>query len=128
MTSPTALPEFAVGMKHHNEGRYYEAHEAWEELWHVESDDSRRLFLQGLIQVTSAFHKIFFQRELGGAARLLERGLKKLEPYPDEYEGLALGAFRVGAEACRVAISKLSPTKEAATSFDPALVPRLAWA
>jgi predicted metal-dependent hydrolase len=128
MASPTAHPEFALGMKHHNEGRYYEAHEAWEELWHAESDDSQRLFLQGLIQVTSAFHKVFFQKELVGAARLLDRGLKKLEPYPDVHEGVALGAFRVGAETCRVAIAKLSPTKEAAASFDRAMVPPLEWA
>jgi hypothetical protein len=114
-------------MKHHNEGEYYEAHEAWEELWLAESDDARRLFLQGLIQVTSAFHKVFFQKELGGAGRLLARGLSKLEPLPGDFEGVALGPFRDGARRCCEAISKLPPTKEGAALFDAALVPRLAW-
>jgi predicted metal-dependent hydrolase len=127
MASPTSRPEFALGMKRHNEGEYYEAHEAWEELWLAESDDARRLFLQGLIQVTSAFHKVFFQRELGGAGRLLARGLSKLEPIPDDFEGVALGPFRDGAKRCAEAMAKLPPTKEGAALFEATLVPKLSW-
>ncbi len=121
-------PEFALGMKHHNEGEYYEAHEAWEELWRDEGNDAYRLFLQGLIQVTSAFHKVFFQRELGGAARLLERGLAKLEAYPEQYLGVALGDFRRGAKACAEAIAALPQTREGAALFERTLVPVLRWA
>src|SRR5689334_7189679 len=72
---PTERPEFAVAMRLHNEGEYYEAHESWESIWIDETNDEWRLFVQGLIQVTSAFHKLFVQREPGGASRLLQRGL-----------------------------------------------------
>jgi len=119
-SSPTEQPQFALGMRSHNEGSYYEAHEAWEELWIDETDDEVRLFLQGLIQVTSAFHKVFFQRQPVSAGRLLARGLDKLAPYPDEYRGLALGAFRRQARACADAIA----TGASLVSDD---VPMLRW-
>src|SRR4029079_10523002 len=97
---PTERPEFALAMRLHNEGEYYEAHEAWEQIWTDELDDEWRLFVQGLIQVTSAFHKLFVQREPRGASRLLERGLLKLDKYPTEYLGISLAPFREGARAC----------------------------
>jgi predicted metal-dependent hydrolase len=98
--SPTEQPAFDRGMRLHNQGEHYEAHEAWEELWIAESDDAYRLFLQGLIQVTSAFHKVFFQKQPASAGRLLARGLDKLAAYPDDYLGVRLGAFREQARTC----------------------------
>jgi predicted metal-dependent hydrolase len=109
--SPTDKPEFSLGMRHHNEGEYYEAHEAWEELWQAEDDDAPRLFLQGLIQVTSAFHKVFFQKQPESAGRLLARGLEKLAPYPRDYLGVALGAFRDGASLCALALQEGKPIR-----------------
>jgi predicted metal-dependent hydrolase len=123
--NPIERPEFAEGMRLHNAGEHYEAHEAWEELWRDEEDDRVRLFLQGLIQVTSAFHKLFFQKEPVGAGRLLARGLDKLAPYPDDYAGVALGPFREGARACASVIARLEPTREAAAGFDRSTVPPL---
>ena len=41
-------------------GEYFEAHEAWEELW-LSLDGEPRLFVQGLIQVAAACHKAFVQ-------------------------------------------------------------------
>src|SRR6185503_10924391 len=58
---PTERSEFALAERLHNEGEYYEAHEAWESIWTDEVNDEWRLFVQGLIQVTSAFHKLFVQ-------------------------------------------------------------------
>jgi predicted metal-dependent hydrolase len=114
-------PQFELGMRLHNEGSHYDAHEAWEELWIDETDDERRLFLQGLIQVTSAFHKVFFQKQPQSAGRLLARGLEKLASYPDEYLGVGLGAFRRKAKACAEALAAGSEV----TRQD---VPELHWA
>jgi hypothetical protein len=125
-TDPTLLPAFARGMALHNAGEHYEAHEAWEELWQDEEDDEPRLFLQGLIQVTSAFHKLFFQKAPVSAGRLLTRGLDKLAPYPDDYLGVALGAFRDGARACAAAITAMGPDASV-EAFDRSKVPRIAW-
>ena len=61
-----------------NAGRYFEAHEAWEEAWLAERGDARRL-LQGLIQVAAGCHKAG-QGKAEGCARLLAAGLEKLEP------------------------------------------------
>jgi hypothetical protein len=122
---PTEKPEFAVATRLHNEGEYYEAHEAWESIWIDEPHDEWRLFVQGLIQVTSAFHKLFVQRAPGGASRLLERGLEKLDKYPAEYLGIAVGAFRDGARPLVVTMSTMAPNDPAIDRFDRALVPKL---
>jgi predicted metal-dependent hydrolase len=116
----TAHPGFALGMRLHNEGAFYDAHEAWEELWIDERDDGYRLFLQGLIQVTSAFHKVFFQKQPASAARLLARGLEKLSTYAGDYRGLALDSFRRQTKACadRLAVGAAIERQE---------VPRLQW-
>jgi len=122
---PPARPEFAQGERLHNEGEFYEAHEAWESIWIDELNDEWRIFVQGLIQVTSAFHKLFVQREPGGASRLLLRGLEKLDKYPPDYLGVALGPFREGARACVAAMSGLAAKSPLIDQFDRALVPRL---
>ena len=124
-TPPTQKPEFDLGLRLHNQGEYYEAHEAWESIWMDESNDEWRLFVQGLIQVTSAFHKLFGQRAPGGAARLLERGLDKLDKYPPHYLGVALGSFRDGARPFIATISGLAANDSAIDRIDRALVPRL---
>ena len=59
-----------------NAGRYFEAHEAWEEVWLLEEGDLRML-LQGLIQVAAGCHKAREGRA-AGCARLIGTGLEKL--------------------------------------------------
>ena len=125
LVPPTERPEFVLGLRLHNEGEFYEAHEAWEQIWLNELDVDWRLFVQGLIQVTSAFHKLFVQREPRGAARLLERGLEKLDRYPPDYLGIALGPFRDGARACVAPMADLEPKSPAIDQFDRARVPLL---
>ncbi len=74
-----AWPEAAeIGRAEFNAGRYFEAHEHWEEIWHGASGPARD-FWQGLIQVAGALLKV--QRgEPTGALKLFDRGLAKLEP------------------------------------------------
>ena len=66
-----------------NAGRYFDAHEAWEEVWLTERGDAR-LLLQGLIQVAAGCHKAG-QGKAEGCARLLAAGLEKLEPLAAAY-------------------------------------------
>jgi hypothetical protein len=122
---PTERPEFVLATRLHNEGEYYEAHEAWESIWIDEINDEWRLFVQGLIQVTSAFHKLFVQREPGGASRLLQRGLEKLDKYPPDYLGVALGAFRDGARACGPVMAGIAPKSPEIDTFDRTMIPAL---
>src|SRR5262252_10404177 len=121
----TARAEFAAGMQLYNDGEFYEAHEQWEILWLAEDDDDPRLFLQGLIQLTSAFHKLFVQRHVQGAERLLDRALGKLDRFPPSYLDVALGPLREGARACLSAMAELNRQGLGPEQFDRALVPRL---
>ena len=76
-----------------NSGRYFEAHEAWEDGWREETGDVRRT-LHGLIQIAAGYHKATKQSQPSGCARLLEAGLEKLAELPADSCGLALGEFR----------------------------------
>ncbi len=57
-------------------GRYFDAHDAWEEVWREEAG-SDRTALQGLIQVAAGLHKASLG-EARGCVRLLEAGLSRL--------------------------------------------------
>lgn len=94
MSSPVDRPEFRLGVRLHNEGEFYEAHEAWEHVWRDEDDEAHRRFVQGLIQITAGFHKAVVEHMPNAARRLLERGLEKLAPFDDVHLGVELGAFR----------------------------------
>jgi predicted metal-dependent hydrolase len=91
---------FARGIKLHNAGDYFAAHEAWESPWRAEKNAATRLLLQGLIQVTAAFHKHFVMGKPASAQKLVARGLAKLEHAPDVYEGVDLKQFRSEAAHC----------------------------
>ena len=64
------------GRRLFNAGRFFEAHERWEEAWLRESGKSR-LLLQGLIQIAAGFLKAR-QGNAGAAVRLLEAGAARV--------------------------------------------------
>ena len=91
--TPAAL---ARGRELFDRGRFFEAHDVWEEAWRSESGDRRRL-LQGLIQIAAAIHKVSRAERPGGAARLLDAGLAKLDGISDAEAGFPLEAFVLAA-------------------------------
>ena len=92
---------FQRGVEAYRSGQYYEAHEFWEQLWDDEDDDAHRQFLQALIQITSAVHKLQNDVAPAGALKLLERALGRLEGFPARYGGIALAELREGATRLR---------------------------
>ena len=88
----------AAGIALFNEGRFWDAHEAWEEAW-LEEEDERKLCLQGLIQIAAGYHKAFVQRQPSGCVKLLRSGLEKLEPLPRDFLGVELGPLIAAARA-----------------------------
>ena len=91
MTRPH--PDFyEQGIDLFNEGRFFECHEAWEEVWkHSEGD--LKLYYQGLIQAAVAI--LHAQRgNLEGARSLYEKASAKLDQIPSEHMGVALGELR----------------------------------
>ena len=83
----------ARGRELFNSSLYFEAHEAWEDAWRVETGPVR-LMLHGLIQVAAGLHKATSQNQPKGCVRLLEAGLEKLREVPEDSCGFALGEFR----------------------------------
>jgi predicted metal-dependent hydrolase len=79
---------FDQGLATYQAGDYFEAHEVWEELWRDAPHGFDRTFVQGLIQVAAAMHKLFAHEKPDPAARLLRRALDKLEGAPEHYRGL----------------------------------------
>lgn len=71
--------EYLYGVDLYNHGYLWEAHEAWENLWHPAKHDARQAgFLQGLIQCTAASLKIPMEQPRG-LEKLAEIGTARLE-------------------------------------------------
>ncbi len=82
---------FFRGIEEFNAGRYFEAHEVLEDLWH-EYRETDRSFIQGLIQLSAGFYH-FQCANWKGATSQLTKGMKKLEPYMPQHLGLDLTKF-----------------------------------
>lgn len=69
-----------------NSGRYFEAHEAWEDLWRP-ARGPLRLYYQGLVQAAVGMHHLS-RRNINGARAQLGKSLSKLEQYPERFCGI----------------------------------------
>ena len=87
MDADTEKAHFDRAVAYFNDGRFYEAHEDWEELWH-EAEGAHRLWLQGLIQYAAAF--VHFARgfHASGFHRLMQQATEKVEDYDGNTQGL----------------------------------------
>jgi predicted metal-dependent hydrolase len=79
----------AEGLQHYDAGEFFAAHESWESLWLL-AKEPEKTFLQGLIQVTAAFHHLQRNNPLG-TARLLQGALRRLEAYPASFGSISVG-------------------------------------
>lgn len=70
-------PRFAMALELFNSGAWYEAHDAFEELWHEQVNPERRL-LQGIIQIAVA-HVHLERGNARGATILLGEGIGRLK-------------------------------------------------
>ncbi len=83
--------QYLEGIHLFNEGKYFEAHEIWEEIW-GESVGLEKKFYQALIMVAVALLK----RESnipGGAEKMYQRALERLAELPDSYFGIDIREF-----------------------------------
>ena len=91
--APAQTPEEALarGIEHFNAGRYFQAHEAWEEGWHP-APERERDFWQGITQVAVGLvHR--GRGNAHGATTLLRRGGRRLQSYGDTHMGVPVGAL-----------------------------------
>jgi len=117
--TPDALLQLGIDL--YNAGHYWNAHEAWEQVW-LDSEREMRGFYQGLIQVTAAFVHVT-RNEFPGAIRLLDAGIEKLEKYPATFHGVQLIDLVRDASQARSRLWALGEKR--IEEFDRALIPRI---
>jgi uncharacterized protein len=99
----TVEDALALGIALWDQQRFFEAHECLEHVWHAAAEADRDLW-QGVIQIAVA--GVHLQRgNLSGAAALFRRARERLEPYPDQHRGIAVGR---AVAACASAERRLS--------------------
>ena len=111
----------ARGRELFNSGLYFEAHEAWEDAWRVETGPVR-LTLHGLIQIAAGLHKAARQDQPKGCVHLLAAGLAKLREVPENSCGFALEEFR---EAVAEALERARRWQSGEPGLDGRAIARL---
>ena len=72
-----------------NTGRFYDAHEVWEDLWRGTVDPPLKVCYQGLIQAAVALHHLT-RDNLTGARSQLAKSIRNLQAGAAEGTGLDL--------------------------------------
>lgn len=91
-------PLYLKGIAYFNQCDFFEAHEAWEELWSEYRGDERE-FYQGLIQAAVALHH-FGNGNIRGARKVYYSSRKYLEKYLPSCTGLDLESFLARFDEC----------------------------
>jgi predicted metal-dependent hydrolase len=78
--------ELRRGIALFNEGEFFEAHEALEDVWRVAPAEKKK-FLQGLVQVAVAFHHHSTGNRIGMRS-VLERACKNMSGCPRGFCGI----------------------------------------
>lgn len=98
MAETTYDPKYLAGIEFFNQCEFFEAHEAWEELWTDYSGPARK-FYQGLIQVAVCLHH-FGNGNIRGAKKLFHSSTAYLEPYRPFYEGIDVDKLLAELRTC----------------------------
>src|SRR3989442_3365503 len=100
--TPHGLDPIQEGIRLFNDEYFFEAHEVLEDVWKQERGEPR-LFLQGLIQISAAYHH-YQNGNLVGDATLLQRGADKIRKHPSRYLGIDAADVVTQDEADQAAI------------------------
>ncbi len=120
--APSIDALYAEGIRYFNACEFFEAHEAWEELWTEYRGPARR-FYQGLIQAAVALHH-FGNGNIRGAKKVYVSSRSYLDDYRPAYLGLDLDAFLGQFEQCFAEV--LASTEEfPSIEVDPELIPEI---
>ena len=89
---------YVRGIEHFNAREFFEAHDAWEEVW-TRSRGPERLFYKGLIHAAVALHHCG-NGNFRGARKMLGSCVRYLSPYGPQYLGLDVPAFLSQLHCC----------------------------
>ena len=110
---------FKRGLDEYDKGDYFEAHEAWEDLWSDYNFPDRK-FIQGLIQLSVSFVHLG-NGNLTGAKNLLKKCQQKFDDYNGIHRNINLSDLKSSIEAVEIVYSELNDCRD----FDWDLVPAL---
>ena len=110
---------FQKGLDEYEKGDYFEAHEAWEDLWSDYYLPDRK-FVQGLIQLAVSFVHLG-NGNMTGARNLLKKCQNKFTDYKGIKRNINLDELKSAIEAVDIMFQDMENTSE----FDWDLVPRL---
>jgi predicted metal-dependent hydrolase len=77
------MHHFVEGIRLFNQARFFDAHEAWEDVWRSSAPADKKFF-QGLTQLAVAFHH-HSTGNIVGACSVMHRGLGNLADSPAEH-------------------------------------------
>lgn len=125
MRSPDAELDAIVqsGLEAYSAGLFFEAHERWEVGWRDERHPARKAFLQGLILVAAAMHKLTRMKSPSGAVRLLRKAHARLAGVPEGMGGLDVGLL--SDDVLRAASAIERRAREGETELDASVLPRM---
>lgn len=115
-------PMYLKGIEYFNECEYFEAHEAWEDLW-TEYQGPSRKFYQGLIQVAVALHH-FGNGNIRGARKLYHSSRNYLAAYLPHHEGIDIEALFRTYDQCFAEVLA-SEEEFPKIELDPDLLPEI---
>ena len=107
MTVATDKDRLEEGIRLFNDGKYFEAHEAWEVPWLCARDEDEKQFYQGLIMAAGAMLH-YTRRECTGASALLEKSIPLLQNSVSSYPHLRLLDFIQALEGLKTEFSHCS--------------------
>ena len=119
MTNKKMNSLFELGLQHYNNGDYFNAHEAWEDLWSDYYFKDRK-FIQGLIQLSVSFVHLKNDNIIG-AKNLLKKCKNKFISYDGFHRGIDINELLFSLEAIQNEYDKLNQTSD----FNWELVPFL---
>lgn len=96
--APDYPPQYLAGIEYFNRCDFFEAHEAWEEIWQEHFGPDRK-FYQGLIQAAVALHH-YGNGNIRGAKKVYCGSRGYLMPYAPQHMGLDVERFLAELETC----------------------------
>lgn len=110
---------FEKGLNEYEKGDYFEAHEAWEDLWSDYNFPDRK-FIQGLIQLSVSFVHLS-NGNMIGARNLLKKCQQKFLDYKGIHRQININELKFAIEAVSLTYDNIEESSE----FDWDLVPVL---
>jgi len=112
-----------AGIKQFNAWRFYDCHETLEDLWLAEETELAA-FYQGIIKLAAGFHHLLRANQ-PGALKLLDGGLRLLEPFSTQCLGIDVAALVAGSRRCHREVAALGA--ERVREFDRSHIPVISY-